>query len=142
VVFIEPPHDFFDEKIGNQNDCLAFELRSLPGVSKVAISVGTLLSTSEISARLFGHIPWKNVRWVDGRVTEVKPTKILFLFGGRVNLYSTTRLLLPLTARRIFLVCVGCCGIVLASVMLFGRESGIGSGTRCTIREGILIILP
>ncbi len=35
-----------------------------------------------------------------------------------------------------------CCGIALASVTLFGHESGVGSGMRCTICEGILIILP
>ncbi len=111
-------------------------------MSKVAISVGTLLSlTSEISAKLFGHVLWENVRWVDGWVTEVKHTQILFLFGGSVNLYSTMGLLLPLTAGGLFPVRIGCCGIALASVTLFGCESGIGSGTRCPIREGILIIL-
>jgi hypothetical protein len=79
MVFIEPSHIFFDEMIGDQDDCLAFELRSFSGVSKVAISVGTLLSlTSEISAKLFRHILWENVSWVDGRVTEVKHTQILF----------------------------------------------------------------
>ncbi len=116
MVFVKPSHVFFDEMIGNQDDCLAFELQSFSGVSKVAISFGTLFSlTSEISAKLFGHILWKNVRWVDGWVTEVKHTQIFFLFGGSVNLYSTTRLLLPLTAGRIFLVRIGCCGIALAS---------------------------
>ncbi len=84
----------------------------------------------------------KNVHWVDGRVTEVKHTQILLLICGSVNLYSTTRLLLPLMAGRVFLICIGCCGIVLASVMLFGRESGVGNGTRCTICKGIFIILP
>ncbi len=113
------------------------------GLNKVAISVGTLLSlTSEISAKLFGHILWENVRWVDGQVTEVKYTQILLLFGGSVNLYSKTRLLLPLMAGRVFLVCIWCCGIVLDSITLFGRESGVRSGTRCTIHEGIFIILP
>ncbi len=66
----------------------------------------------------------------------------LLLFGSSVNLYSTTGLLSPMTAGRVFLVCIGCCGIVLASVTLFGHESGIESGTKCTIHEGILIILP
>ncbi len=43
--------------VGNQDDCLAFELRSLPGVSKIAIGVGTLLSlASEVCGKLFGHI--------------------------------------------------------------------------------------
>ncbi len=75
MVFVESSHIFFDEMIGNQDDRLAFELGSLPGVSKVAIGVGTLLSlASEVGAKLFGHILWKNVRWVDGRVTEVKHT--------------------------------------------------------------------
>ncbi len=73
---------------------------------------------------------------------EVKHTQILLLFGGSVNLYSTTGPLLPLTAGRVFLVCIGCCGIALASVMLFGCESGIESGMKCTICEGILITLP
>jgi hypothetical protein len=66
---------------GNQDDHLAFELQSLPGVSKVIISVGTLFSfTSEIGAKLFGHILWENVRWVDRQVTKVKHTQILLLF--------------------------------------------------------------
>jgi hypothetical protein len=124
MVFVESFHVFLDEMIGNQDDRLTFELKSLPGVSKVTISVGTLFSlTSEIGAKLFGHIFWENVRWVDGRVTKVKHTQILLLVCGSVNLYSTTRLLLPLMARRVFLVCIGCCGIVLASVTLFWREA-------------------
>ncbi len=63
MVFIEPSHVFLDEVIGDQDDCLAFELRSLPGVKEVTISVGTLFSlTSEIGTKLFGHILWENVR--------------------------------------------------------------------------------
>ncbi len=143
MVFVEPSHVFHDEMVGNQDDHLAFERQSLPGVSKVAIDVGTLLSlANEVCAKLFGHILCEDVRWVDGRVTEVKHTQILLLFGGSVNLYSTMGLLLPLTAGKVFLICIGCCGIVLASITLFGCESGIGSGTRCTICKGILIILP
>jgi hypothetical protein len=143
MVFIQPSHIFLDELVGNQDDHLAFELQNLTGVSEIAIGVGTLLSlASEVYAKLFGHIVWEDVRWVDGRVTEVKHTQILLLFGGSVNLYSTMGLLLPLMAGRVFLVRIGCCGIALASVMLFGHENGIGSGTRCTICEGILIILP
>ncbi len=90
----------------------------------------------------FGHILWEDVHGVDGRVIEVKHTQILLLFGGSVFLYSATGLLLPLTAGRVFLIRIGCCGIALASVTQFGHESGVGSGTRCTIHEGILIILP
>jgi hypothetical protein len=57
MVFIEPSHVFLDEMIGDQDDLLAFELRSLPGVSKAAIGVGTLLSlASEVGAKLFGYI--------------------------------------------------------------------------------------
>jgi hypothetical protein len=143
MVFVEPSHVFLDEMVGNQDDSHAFELRSLPGVSKIAIGVGTLLSLAgEVCTKLFGHILWEDVRWVDEWVTEVKHTQILFLFGSSVNLYSTMGLLLLLTAGRVFLIRIGCCGMVLASVMLFGRESGLGSGTRCAIRKGILIILP
>jgi hypothetical protein len=143
MVFVEPSHVFLDEMVGNQDDSHAFELRSLPGVSKIAIGVGTLLSLAvEVCANIFGHILWEDVRWVDGWVTDVIHTQILLLFGSSVNLYSTTGLLLPLMARRVFLICIGCCGIALASVMLFGCESGIGSGKRCIIHEGILIILP
>jgi hypothetical protein len=143
MVFVEPSHVFLDEMIGDQDDCLVFELQSLPGVSKVTISIDTLFSlTNEINAKLLGHILWENARRVDGQVTEVKHTQILFLFGCSVNLYSTTRLFLPLTAGRIVFVCIGSCGIALASVTLFGHESGVGSGTRCTIRKGILFILP
>ncbi len=62
MVFIESSHIFLDEMIGDQDDRLAFELQSLPGVSKVTISAGTLFSlTSEIGAKLFGHILWENV---------------------------------------------------------------------------------
>jgi hypothetical protein len=94
MVFVEPSHVFLDEMIGEQDDCLAFELRSLPRVSEVTISVGTLFTlTSELGAKLFGHILWENVRWVDGWVTEEQHTQILLLFGGSVNLYSTTGLL-------------------------------------------------
>ena len=49
---------------------------------------------------------------------------------------------MTLTAGRVFLVRIGCCGIALASVSLFGSGSSIGSGTRCTIYEGVLFILP
>ena len=49
-------------------------------MSKVTISVVTLVSlTSEVSAKLFEHIFWKNVHRVDGRITEVKNTQIFFL---------------------------------------------------------------
>ncbi len=143
MVFVEPSHIFLDEMIGNHNEHLEFELQSFPGVSEGTISVVTLFSlTSKISAKLFRYILWENVRRVDGRVTEVKDTQILFLFGSSINLYSTMRLLLPLTARRIAFVRIRCCGIALASVTLFGSGSSIGSGTRCTIHEGILSILP
>jgi hypothetical protein len=112
-------------------------------VSEIAIGVGTLLSLAgEVCAQLFGHILWEDVSWVDGRVTELKHTQILLLFGGNVNLYSTTGLFLPLAAGRVFLVRIGCCGITLVSVTLFGCESGVGSRKRCTICKGILIILP
>ncbi len=142
MVFIEPSHIFLDEMVGNQDHLLAFELRSLPGVSEIAIGVGTLLSlASEVCAKLFRHILWEDVRWVDGQVTEVKHTQILLLFGSSVNLYSTMGLLLPLMAGRVFLVCIGCCGIAHVSITMFGRESGIGSGMRCTICKAILIIL-
>ncbi len=143
MVFVEPSHVFLDEMVGNQDDSLAFELQSLPGVSEIAIGVCTLLSLAgEICANPFGHIPWEDVCWVDGWIMEVKHSQILLLFGGSVNLYSTMGLLLLLMAGRVFLIRIGCCGIVLASVTLFGHESGIGSGTRCTIHKGILIILP
>jgi hypothetical protein len=78
--------------IGDHDDHLATELQSLPGVSKVTISVVTLFSlTSEIISEHFGHILWENFCRVDGQVTKVKHTQILFLFGSSVNLYSTTR---------------------------------------------------
>ncbi len=111
-------------------------------MSKVTINVVTLFSlTSENIAKLFGHILWENFRRVDGQVMEVKHTQISFLFGNSINLYSSTRLLLPLMVGRIVFVHIGCCGIMLASVMLFRIESSIGSGTRCTICKRILFIL-
>jgi hypothetical protein len=79
MVFVVPSHIFLDEMIGNHNDRLEFELQSLPGVSKVTIGVVTLFSlTSEISAKLFGHILWENVRRVDGR----EHTQIFFSLGA------------------------------------------------------------
>jgi hypothetical protein len=58
MIFVETSHVFLDEMIGNQDDHLAFELQSLPGVSEVTISVDTLFSlTSEISAKLFQAYP-------------------------------------------------------------------------------------
>ncbi len=81
-------------------------------MSKVTISVVTLVSlTSEVSAKLFEHIFWKNVHRVDGRITEVKNTQIFFLFGSTINLYSTMRLHLPLTVGRIVFVCNECCAV-------------------------------
>ncbi len=143
VVFVEPTHVFLDEMIGNHDDCLAFELQSLPGVSKVTISVGTLFSlASEVSAKLFRHVIGKNVCRVDGQVTELKHTRILFLCGSSITLYSAMRLLLSLTAGRIVFIRIGCCRVAFASVTLFGSGSSIGSGTRCTVGKGILFILP
>ena len=55
MVFVEPSHVFLDEMVGNQDDRLGLELRSLPEVSKIAIGVGTLLSlASEVGAKLSG----------------------------------------------------------------------------------------
>ncbi len=45
IIFVEPTHVFLDEMIGDCDDCLMFELQSLPGVSKVTISVVTLFSS-------------------------------------------------------------------------------------------------
>jgi hypothetical protein len=57
MVFVEPSHVFLDEMVGNQDDSLAFELQSLPGVSEIAIGVDTLLFfAGEVCAKLFGHI--------------------------------------------------------------------------------------
>ncbi len=129
MVFVEPSHVFLNEMIGDHDDCLAFELQSLPWVSKVTISVGTLFSlTSEISAKLFGHILWENIHRVDGLVTEVKHTHILFLFGGSINLYSTTRLLFPLTARRMSLFVSGVVGLRLPPFCCSGVEVALEVG--------------
>jgi hypothetical protein len=94
LIFVKPTHVFLDEMIGNPDDCLVFELQSLPGLSKVTISVVKLFYlVSEVCAMLFRHILWENVRRVDGGITEVKYTKILFLFGSSIDLSSMTRLL-------------------------------------------------
>ncbi len=143
MIFVEPTRIFYDEMIDNCNDCLVFELRSLPGVSKVTISIVTLFSlASEIHAKLFGHVLGENVRRVDGHIPEVEHTQIFFLFGSSINLYPMTRLFLPLTARGIVLVCIRCCRVVRASVTLVRSESGVGNGQRCTICRGIPFILP
>ncbi len=52
MVFIEPSLVFLDEMVCDQDDRLAFELRSFPGVRKIAIGVGTLLSFGKMSAGL------------------------------------------------------------------------------------------
>ncbi len=143
MIFVEPTQVFLDEMIGNRNDCLAFELRSLPGLSKVTISVVTLFSlASEVCAKLFWHILWENVRRVDRRITEVKHTQIIFLFGSSINLYSPTRLLLPLMAGRTVFIRIGYYWVALAFITLLRHESGFGSGMRCTIHGGIPFIFP
>jgi hypothetical protein len=143
MIFVEPTHIFLDEMIDNHNDPLMFELQSLPGVSEVTICVDTLFSlASEVHTKLFGHILWRNVCGFDGGITKVEHTQILFFFGSSINLYSTTRLFLPLMARRIVFVCIGCCRVALASVTLFGSGNGVGAGTICPIQKGILFILP
>jgi hypothetical protein len=123
MIFVEPTHIFLDEMIGDHNDCLAFELQSLPGVSKVTISVVSLFSlSSEVHANLFGHILWENVRRVDRLITEVKHTQILFLFGSSINLYSATRILLPLMAGSIVFVRIGVVGSRLPPLRCSGVD--------------------
>ncbi len=81
MIFVEPTQVFFDEMIGNHNDCLMFELRSFPGVSKVTISVVTLFSlASEICAKRFRHILVVSVQMVDGHDPKVEHTQNFFLF--------------------------------------------------------------
>ncbi len=143
MIFVEPTHVFFDEMTGNHNDHLGFELRSLPGVSKVTTSVVTLFPlASEICTKLFRHVLGENVQRVDGCIPEVKHSQFFFLFGSSINLYPMTRLLLLLMTRGIVLICIRCCRVALASVKLFGNESGAEIGTRYTIHKGIPFILP
>ncbi len=69
MVFVEPSHVFLDEMVGNQGDRLAFELQSLPGVSKIAIGVGTLLSlASKVGAKLLGISFGKMSAWLMDRL--------------------------------------------------------------------------
>ncbi len=56
MMFVEPTHVFLDDMIGDCNDCLAFELLSLPGVSKVTISVVTLFPLQVKFAQNFSGI--------------------------------------------------------------------------------------
>ncbi len=57
MILVKPAHVFFDEMTGNCEDCLMFELRSLPGVGKVTSSIITHFSlASEVSANLFRHV--------------------------------------------------------------------------------------
>jgi hypothetical protein len=129
MVFIEPSHVFLDEMVGDQDDRLVFELQSVPGVSKIAIGVGTLLSlASEVGTKFFGHILWEDVHWVDGWVTEVKHTQILLFFGGSVNLYSTMGPLLPLMARRFSLFVSGVVGSRLPPLRCLGVKVALGVG--------------
>jgi hypothetical protein len=109
MVFVEPSHVFLDEMVWDQDDCLALELRSLPGVGEITIGVGALFSlSSEVDTNLFGHALLEDVRWVDGWVTEVKHAHILLLFGYSVNHYAMRELFLPQMTGRVFLVCMGC----------------------------------
>ena len=79
MIFVEPTQVFFDEMTGNCVDCLAFELGSLPGMSKVTISVVALFSlASEISAKLFRHVLGKKIQGVDGRIPEVEHSQFFF----------------------------------------------------------------
>jgi hypothetical protein len=88
MVFAEPSHVFLDEMVGNQDDRLTFERQSLAGVSKIAIGVGTLLSlASEVCAKLFGHILWEDVSWIDGWVTEVNIPRSFFSLAA-VSTYT------------------------------------------------------
>jgi hypothetical protein len=143
MVFVEPTHVFLDEMIGNHNDCLAFELQSLPGVSKVTISVVTLFSlASEFSTKLFRHILRKNVHNVDGWVTEVKHTQILFSLWWQYQPFFHDKASFASDGWKDCLCLYRVFRIALASVTLFGSGSSIGSGRRCTICKGILFILP
>jgi hypothetical protein len=143
VVFVESTHVFLDEMIGNHDDCLTFELQSLPGVSEVIISVVTLFSLeSEVSAKLFGHILWENVRRVDGWVTEVKHTQTLFLFGSSINLYSVMGFLLPLMAEGLSLFVLAVVGSRLPPLCCSGVEVVLEVGRDEPSVGGILFILP
>ncbi len=129
--------------IGDRNDCLAFELRSLPGVSKVTISVVTLFSlASEVCAKLFRYILGKNVPWVDRWITEVKTYPNPFSLWQQYQPLLCNEASLPLVAGRIVFVRIGCCRVALASITLFGCNRGVGSGTRCAICGGIPFIFP
>ncbi len=124
MIFVEPTHVFFDKRIGDCNDCVAFELRSLPGVSKVTISVVAFISlASEIHTKLFRYVLGENVHRVDGCIPEVVHTQIFFLFGSSINLHHTMRLLLPLMARGSVPVCIRFYRVTLASVTLFRSGS-------------------
>ena len=64
---------------GNIEDCLAFELGRIPGVSKVTIRVVTLFSlASKISAKLFRHVLGENIQGVDACIPEVEHSQFFF----------------------------------------------------------------
>ena len=87
MIPIEPTNVILVEMIGNRNDGLMFELRGLPGMDEAARSIVALLSyAGKICADLLGHDFWKNFRWVDRWVPEVKHTQILPLLGSCINL--------------------------------------------------------
>ncbi len=143
MIFVEPSHIFFDEMTGNCDEHLAFELGSLPRVSKVTICIVTLFSlASEIRAKLFRHVLGENVQRVDWRIPEVEHSQFFFLFGSSINLHPGTKLLLLLRTKGNVLIRIRCCRFALASVTLFGSGSSVGNGTRCTICKGISFILP
>ncbi len=126
---------------GNREDCLAFELGSFPGVRKVTSIVVTPFPQVKLAQTFSGMSL--------GNTSEGLPDAFLrynipifFLFGGSINLYSTTRLLLLLMNRGIVFICIRCSQVTRASITLFGSGIGVGIGTRCTIHGGIPFILP
>jgi hypothetical protein len=105
MVFIKPTDVSFVEMVGNRDDSFAFELGWLPGMDKVACGIAALFTLAgEICADLHRHDLWKNIRWVDRWILEIKHTHILPLFGGCVDLHASFRLLLLLTIGRIGVV--------------------------------------
>jgi hypothetical protein len=130
MVFIKPTDVSFVEMIGYRDNSFAFELGWLPGMDEVASSIAALFTLAcEIGANLVRHNLWKNTRWVDGWILEIKHTHIRPLFGGCVDLQASFRLFLLLT--------IGGIGVVgrirrssrvaLVSPALFRTRLGIGS---------------
>ncbi len=143
MVFVEPSHVFLDEIIGDQDDCLAFELQAFLGWAKLQL---VFVHSFPLQVKLAQSFSGKSFRkcplgWLMGYGGKTYPNPSSLLWQYQPFLHdeapfaSDGRKGFPHS----FPVLWDC---AFASITLFRHESSIGSWTRCTICEGIFVILP